>query len=190
MLDNFKQYQNSSLRHINNVQQRLTTPSEIDQEPADKPLVKDDSGPLKQQHSPSMEDEENEYSKRTCLDFSTLPWKEPEDVSLEPPMKLSPSQQKTHALLKNFSQDLKRAQLSLLNCNKPISQFPQAKWLNLLSRNAIDLDHVFSNIYTVSHNTNNVVKLGENLELLCCNICAAATETKVSTSIRKLCIVN
>ena len=83
MLDNFEQYRNSSLGHIENVRQRLTAPSEVNQEPADEPLVKDDSaGPLKRQHSPSTEDEENEYSKRTRLDFSTLPWNEPKTRAL------------------------------------------------------------------------------------------------------------
>jgi hypothetical protein len=54
----------------------------------------------------------------------------------------------------------------LLNCNKSIPQFSQAEWLNLLSGNAFDLDHVFSNLYTVSHSTNNVIELGKNIELL------------------------
>ena len=57
-------------------------------------------------------------------------------------------------------------QSSLLNCNRSIPQFPQAEWLNLLSGNAVDLDHVFSNIYTVSYNTKDIVKLGRNIELL------------------------
>ncbi|KAF8810157.1 hypothetical protein BYT27DRAFT_7254100 [Phlegmacium glaucopus] len=48
----------------------------------------------------------------------------------------------------------------------PIPQFPQAEWLNLLSGNAVDLDHVFSNIYTVSFKTRDTIELGKNIELL------------------------
>ncbi|KAF8239491.1 hypothetical protein L208DRAFT_1236957, partial [Tricholoma matsutake] len=44
--------------------------------------------------------------------------------------------------LENFSQDVKRARLSLLNSNQAIPQFPQPEWLNLLSGNAINLDHL------------------------------------------------
>ena len=58
------------------------------------------------------------------------------------------------------------ARSSLLNYNRPIPQFPQAEWLNLLNRNAINLDHVFSNVYTVSYNSRDVVKLGKNVKLL------------------------
>ena len=56
--------------------------------------------------------------------------------------------------------------MSLLNCNRPIPQFFQAKWLNFLSGNAVDLDHVFSNVYTVSYNTKDIVELRKNIELL------------------------
>jgi hypothetical protein len=112
-------------------------------------------------------------SSKTCLDFSALPWNEIENskssVDIESSTDLSPlaSLQKTHILLENFSRDVKRAQSSLLNCNKSIPQFPQTEWFNLLSGNSIDLDHVFSNICTISHITSNlnVIELGKNVEL-------------------------
>jgi len=76
---------------------------------------------------------------------------------------LAPSLQETRALLQNFSRDTKRARSSFLNCDRPIPQFPQTEWLNLLSGNSVDLNHVFSNIYTVSHNSNKLSSLGSIL---------------------------
>jgi hypothetical protein len=113
-----------------------------------------------------VEDGEDKYTKKTQLNLNILPWNKPEDPSLESTMKLSSSLQKLHSLFENFSWNVKRAQSSLLNCSRSIPQFPQAKWLNLLDENVIDLNHVFSNIYTISHSTNNVVELGKNLKLL------------------------
>jgi len=168
MLDNFECYQKGNVGRIDGVHQRITEslPDEQDnansQPTSDAVLVR----PSKQPRSPLSEDEDNEYEKRTHLDFSLLPWNELEESNLDSMSKLSPSLQKTHALLENFSQDVKRMQSSLLNCNRSIPQFPQAEWLNLLSGNSVDLDHVFSNIYTVSYNTKDIVKLGRNIELL------------------------
>lgn len=88
-------------------------------------------------HSPSSDSDDDEYTKRTRLNF----------LVVKPVSNLSLPLQKTHALLENFSRDVKRAWSSLLNRNKPIPQFPQAEWLNLLSGNAIDLDHVFQHLH-------------------------------------------
>jgi len=54
----------------------------------------------------------------------------------------------------------------LLNCNKALPQFPQYEWLNLLNGNAVDLNHVLSNIYTISHNSKESIKLGKDVEIL------------------------
>jgi hypothetical protein len=116
----------------------------------------------------SMQDEPH-------LNFDTLPWNEPKDADIDMSAILSPALQKTHSLLENFSRVVKKARSSLLNCDRPIPQFPQAEWLNLLSGNAVDLDHVFSNIYTVSHNSNNIIELGKSVELLH----GSSTPTKV-----------
>lgn len=66
--------------------------------------------------------------------------------------------------------------ISLVTSSEPgppfstaISQFhnsPQAEWLNLLNGYTVDLDHVFSNIYTTTHATSDVVELRKNIELL------------------------
>jgi hypothetical protein len=111
-------------------------------------------------------DEEDKYTRRTHIDFDALPWNEPEDSNFNSSTSLSPALQKTHTLLENFSCDIKRARSSLLNCNKPVPQFPQSEWLNLLNGYTVDLDHVFSNIYTISHNVSEIVELRKSVEPL------------------------
>ena len=167
MLDNFEHYQSGNINRIDDVHQQLAGSPGVEHGAGDEQPDRDVSvRPLKRQRSPSSESEGDSYTRRTRLDFDALPWNESEGSGFDPATDLSPSLQKTHALLENFSRDVKRARSSLLNCHKPIPQFPQAEWLSLLSGNAVDLDHVFSNIYTVSHSVNDVVELGKNIELL------------------------
>jgi hypothetical protein len=167
MLDNFERYQNGNVNRLDNVHRQLTEFPTNEQNIAN--VQRASTGPVeasKRPHSPESDTGEDEYTKRTRLDYDTLPWNEPEDSFFNSSSTLSPELQKTHALLENFSRDAKRARTSLLNCNKSIPQFPPAEWLNLLSGNAVDLDHVFSNIYTISHSTSEIIELGKNLELL------------------------
>jgi hypothetical protein len=168
MLDNFERYQQGNVGRFDDVHQRLTGHLANDgQDVTDEQRVT--AGPVgtsKRPRSPESDTGEDEYTRRTRLDYDTLPWNEPEDSIFGPSSTLSPELQKTQSLLENFSRDAKRARTSLLNCNRPIPQFPPAEWLNLLSGNAVDLDHVLSNIYTISHSTSEVVELGKNLELL------------------------
>ncbi|KAF8239209.1 hypothetical protein L208DRAFT_1203687, partial [Tricholoma matsutake] len=44
--------------------------------------------------------------------------------------------------------------------------FPQSEWLNLLAGNSIDLNHVFSNIYSITQEDWESVLIRKNLELL------------------------
>jgi hypothetical protein len=167
MLENFERYQDGNVRRVDEVQQQLAgTPAVKQDSPGEQPDQTILTGALKRQRPSSADDEDDEYVKRTRLDFDTLPWNETESLNLGISSSLSPALQKTQSLLENFSRNVKRARSSLLNCNKSIPQFPQAEWLNLLSGNALDLDHVFSNLYTVSHSTNDVIELGKNIELL------------------------
>src|ERR1700678_220220 len=167
MLENFERYRDGNVRRVDEVQQQLAgTPAVEQDSPGEQPDQTILTGALKRQRSSSADDEDDEYVKRTRLDFDTLPWNETESPNLGISSSLSPALQKTQSLLENFSRDVKRARSSLLNCNKSIPQFPQAEWLNLLSGNAVDLDHVFSNLYTVSHSTNDVIELEKNIELL------------------------
>jgi hypothetical protein len=167
MLDNFERYQSGNVDRIDDVRQQLAGQSAGEQSTNDNQRTSlDPVGTTKRPLSPSSDSGEDEYTKRTRLDFDSLPWNESEGPDLGPTTSLSPALQKTHSLLENFSRDAKKARSSLLNCNKSIPQFPPTEWLNLLSGNAVDLDHVFTNIYTVSHSTGEVVELGKDLELL------------------------
>src|ERR1700678_667783 len=167
MLKNFERYRDGNVRRVDEVQQQLAgTPAVEQDSPGEQPDQIILTGALKRQRSSSADNKDDEYVKQTRLDFDTLPWNETESPNLGISSSLSPALQKTQSLLENFSHDVKRARSSLLNCNKSIPQFPQAEWLNLLSENAVDLDHVFSNLYTVSHSTNDVIELGKNIELL------------------------
>ena len=166
MLDNFERYQTSNVGRIEDIHQQLVSPHGGEPAGVDNRSDPGDvAGPIKRPLSPQSEGAEDEYAKKTRLDYNLLPWNEPEDMDFSP-AGLSPALQETHTLLENFSRDPKRAQSSLLNCNRPIPQFPPSEWLNLLSGNAIDLNNVLSNVYSLSHSTSDVVKLGKDLELL------------------------
>jgi hypothetical protein len=167
MLDNFERYQSGNVERIDSIHQQLAGSAANQPDNADNQSTRAGSvKTTKRQLSPSSDDGEDEYTKRTRLNYDALPWNEPEGSNSGPASSLSPSLQKTRSLLENFSRDAKRARSSLLNCSKPIPQFPPTEWLNLLSGNAVDLDHVLSNIYTLSHSTSEVVELGKDLELL------------------------
>ncbi|KAF8814651.1 hypothetical protein BYT27DRAFT_7081792, partial [Phlegmacium glaucopus] len=169
MLDNFERYRTGNIQRINATSQTLAGGRSDERQHADEQpnSAACAAGTPKRPISVlSEEEEEDEYAKRTRLDFRALPWHRAEDTKAESLENLSPSLQKTHALLKNFSQDVKQAQSSLLNCNRAIPQFPQTKWLNLLGGNIIDLDHIFSNIYTISYSNKESIELGKNIEVL------------------------
>ena len=172
MLENFERYRRGNVEQADEVQHRLDGSHIVEPDQDDSHLPNERAvetlsvRPLKRQRSLSPDSEDDEYVRRTRLNFDALPWNETEGPGHDQSSALSPALQKTQSLLENFSRDVKRARSSLLNCNKPIPQFPQAEWLNLLSGYAVDLDHVFSNIYTISHTTNEVVELGKSLELL------------------------
>ncbi|KAF8811015.1 hypothetical protein BYT27DRAFT_7090511, partial [Phlegmacium glaucopus] len=122
-------------------------------------------GSAKRPRSPDSDNKTDKYIKRTRLDFKALPWNENWTMQDQSTLSLSPSLQKTNTLLENFSRDIKRARSSLLNCNRPLPQFPQSEWLNLLSGNTVDLDHVFSNIYTIACDVREPVEISKQLEL-------------------------
>ncbi|KAF8811693.1 hypothetical protein BYT27DRAFT_7088932 [Phlegmacium glaucopus] len=167
MLKNFEQYRRGNIERVNNVQQQLAeSPPDKQDDVSEQPVPETHSvRAFKRACSPTSDDEDNEYAKKTRLDFKSLPWNVFKETD-QGTVVLSPSLQKTQSLLENFSCNIKQAQSSLLNCNRPIPQFPQAEWLNLLSGNAIDLNHVFSNIYTTSYKTKDTIELGRNVELL------------------------
>ena len=108
-------------------------------------------------------DEEDGYKRQTRLDYDSLPWNQKgEDVVAG---QLSPSLQKTRSLLANFARDLKRAKASLLNCGKSYPQFPDSEWTNLLAGKSVDLDHVLSGMYSITHDSESQT-MAKSLELL------------------------
>ncbi|KAF8233950.1 hypothetical protein L208DRAFT_1264578, partial [Tricholoma matsutake] len=54
-------------------------------------------------------------------------------------------------------------------------QFPSLEWLNLLSGGAIDLNHVFSNLYIISHDEQESIELGKHVKLLHSSLAPAKT---------------
>ena len=74
MLDNFERYQTSNVSRIEDVHQRLASPH------GGKPAVADNrsdsgdvAGLIKWPLSPQSEGAEEEYAKKTCLDYNLLP---------------------------------------------------------------------------------------------------------------------
>jgi len=134
MLNNFKRYQRGNIGRVDDVQCQLAESTadewDVDHEwsTGEAPTARAPKWPC----SPSSDDEDDEYKKRTHLDYSSLPWNEPEESGHLMSEVLSPSLQKTHSLLENFSWDVKWARSSL-NCSLPVPQFPPAEWLNLLN---------------------------------------------------------
>jgi hypothetical protein len=57
----------------------------------------------------------------------------------------------TQAVPKNFSRDSKFAKTSLLN-SAHLPQFPDSEWSNLIAGQAVDLDHIFTSQYSITHN--------------------------------------
>ena len=86
MLDNFDRYQHSNAGRIENVHQQLTE-SHIN-EPENTSDRSDQAGvtrPTKRPSSPQSEERDDEYTKRTRLDYDALPWNDTEDPEYGPP---------------------------------------------------------------------------------------------------------
>ena len=63
---------------------------------------------------------------------------------------LPPELRQTQATLENFSRDPKYARTSLLN-SLQLPQFLESKWNNLLTGMAVDLNHVLTGLYSLTH---------------------------------------
>jgi len=167
MLDNFEAYRQGSSGQVGETCQRVKEDSPRNHDDGEHfRMEAQSSRSAKQPRSPSTDGEGDKYTNRTRLDFKALPWNGDPSTQDRSFAQLFPSLQKTNTLLKNFSRDIKQSRSSLLNCNRSLPQFPQSEWLNLLSGNAIDLDHVFSNIYTISCDVKESVEIGKQIEVL------------------------
>jgi len=167
MLDNFDRFRDNALQRgtaAGNAE--VSAPGAPEQ-----PRVRDSAQvdrPAKRPRAVQSDDEsgedDDEYRRRTRLDYDALPWNQ-ERVGGKA-RTLSPSLQKTQSILANFAKDLKRAKASLLNCGKPYPQFPDSEWGNLLGGKSIDLDHVLSGMYSLSHVDREAQPIGKGLEIV------------------------
>lgn len=76
------------------------------------------------------------------------------------PLELRPELRRTLEILETVARDPKRAKASLLLPPR-CPQFPDGQWTQLLSGRSIDLDHVFSSLYSISHDIRRTEKSGK-----------------------------
>ena len=101
----------------------------------------------KRHKSLSPDAEDNIEQLKQKVNFKALPWIPQDELDL--PM-LSPMLKRTQELLENYSWDPKFIKSLLLN-NSRCPQFPDSEWSNLIASRAIDLDHILTGQYTISH---------------------------------------
>jgi hypothetical protein len=160
MLDNFERFRESAADHADRGENR-GEPSGQHNEDTPPAVDNDESGQLitksnKRCLSPEAYDDTSHPSKRK-VDISSLPWLS--ETTNQPP-EISPSLKETQSLLENYSRDLKWTKATLVNSfNCP--QFPDSEWTNLLSGRAIDLDHILSGLFTVSHDVKKTEQIGD-----------------------------
>ena len=92
------------------------------------------------------EGEETLAPKRR-VNTSALPWVVKQSLD---PTPLCPSLEETRSSLENFGRDIKFTVASILN-SPDCPQFPHSEWTNLVSGRAVDLDHVLSGLFSISH---------------------------------------
>jgi hypothetical protein len=108
-----------------------------DSEPGEKP-----SGENRVQRSLSRS--QSPSSKRHKIDESLYAWKEQELLS---PAPLSQNLERTRAMVQNYTADLKHALWSLQSCSV-LPPFPKSEWKHVLAGTAVNLDVVFSGLFS------------------------------------------
>jgi hypothetical protein len=103
------------------------------------------------------EEEDNSAGDQTKFIAAALPWAIKDSVS---PPGLSANLRRTNAILDNISRDPKSAKRSLFN-SPARPQFPESEWVNILAGHAVDMDHVFSNLFAVVHDDRRVERVGD-----------------------------
>ena len=107
----------------------------------------EDAAQVSKQHRAPSSESDDDDSARHKISIWDLPWVTCNKTSLS---YLPPSLTATQSILENISQDFKMAKASLLN-SPTLPQFPESEWVSLLSRRAVDLDHVLASHYSTSH---------------------------------------
>ncbi|TFY54350.1 hypothetical protein EVG20_g9737 [Dentipellis fragilis] len=94
------------------------------------------------------------FKRKREIDLSDLPWMQDNAA-----VALDEDLEKTRKLLVCFAEDPKRVKASIVNsANCP--QFPDSEWTNIIAGQAVNLDHVFSSMYSVSINTKRKERIG------------------------------
>jgi hypothetical protein len=130
----------------------------------DEPEDKSEADPInevprrttKRGHSQSTSSDDGSATRRK-IDAGSFPWVIRDTID---PPELSASLRQTQSILENFSRDPKFARASLLNSAR-LPQFPDSEWTNLIAGRAIDLDHVLSGQYSVSHDGRRTERVGQ-----------------------------
>ncbi|KJA21359.1 hypothetical protein HYPSUDRAFT_140788 [Hypholoma sublateritium FD-334 SS-4] len=110
----------------------------------------------KRAKSPTTDGEDDTPSPKRRIDPGCFPWVVREALE---PTPLAPELRQTQRLLENFSRDLKFAKSSLLN-SPSLPQFPDTEWANLLAGKCVNLDHVYTAIYSATPDDRRREKLG------------------------------
>lgn len=117
-----------------------------------------EDGPARQ--SPGHDDDDAPSKKRK-VDETSFPWIV-DDLILE--ASLSPELAKTRNQLIEYAKDPKYVLSSLLNSTRHIS-FPESEWLAIIKGQAVNLDKVITQHYTISHDDRRIEKIGDGVEL-------------------------
>jgi hypothetical protein len=99
-------------------------------------------------------------AKRETLDESLFAWLG--DEATEETL-LTPSQELTRKMVQNQTIDLKATERRVLNA-KRVPEFPNMEWNNILAGKAVNLDIVFSGMYSTASDNKTIENLGD-LEL-------------------------
>jgi hypothetical protein len=111
----------------------------------------------KRPRSPGSDRDDNDAATKRKADVKAFAWVIQDEID---PPSLSTELKLTQSALENFSRDPKVAKASLLYSAR-CPQFPDSEWTNLLAGRSVDLDHVFSGQYSVTHNDKRTEKMGE-----------------------------
>jgi hypothetical protein len=118
--------------------------------------------------------DEERVGKRPKLDTSKFPWK---SVGFINSAILSKTHLQVIEDLRNFSQDIPAARQDLLN-TPGCPPFPLSEWSNILKGRSVNLDTVFSEIFSVNVDEQEVVTISEGISL---KVGKVKQSTKVNT---------
>jgi hypothetical protein len=97
------------------------------------------------------------HKRRKTIDESSMPWVATsfiEEATLRPELK------KTLDLLREWSIDPKLVRSSIVN-SALCPEFPYSEWTNIIIGKAVNLDQVFSAIYTTTSDNRQITKVGD-----------------------------